>query len=125
MSYLLPVYGRHVQFPTYLEVGPFRTSPVVLPDHGIMGIAVGISLLLRMETEIYVMSYLLAAILDLQRTQTLNSIQKCSSVFPHPENEVYSLEFRCYQSYELIYLQLHSFSRQLGFLTSGFIWQCY
>ena len=54
-----------------------------------MGIAVGVSLLLCIEAEIYVMSFLLpvmAAIFDFQQTQTSGSILNSLFVLSDPEN---------------------------------------
>ena len=59
VSYVLPVNGRQLRFPTYPDVLKYSTSLSVLTDPENMGIAVGTSLLLCTGAQIYVMSFLL------------------------------------------------------------------
>ena len=62
----------------------------VLPDHDNLDIAVEISLLSCLQTEIYDIVHmyfrLMAAIFDLRHTETSKSIPTCLSVLPDPEN---------------------------------------
>ena len=62
ITYVLPVDGRHLRFPTYRTSDSNPTDLSVLPDPENMGIIVGISLLSRLKAEIDVFCYLLPAL---------------------------------------------------------------
>ena len=87
-THVLPVIGRHLWFPTYLDVRQ-STSFFVFPDPENMRIAVGISLLLCVRAEIYVSSCLLPVIIiifDFRHKLTSDSLPISLSMSPVLEN---------------------------------------
>jgi len=107
ISYLLPVKAaifdlRHTQTKNSIP-----SSLSLLPDPKNMGVAVEISLLSFIRAETHLISYLLrlmAAIFDLRRTHSSNSIIIFNCVFYGTENVLLPLKLCCYHVYLLRYL---------------------
>ena len=83
-----------------------RTSPTVLLDPEIVGVAVGISLLSYIQAEITILHIyfrLRAAMFDLPVTPTSKSIRVCPIVLLDPENVGSPLKFLCHQLFKICY----------------------
>jgi len=77
----LPVSGRQLCFMTYPDIGQYSQYLSVLLDHVNMGVAVGISLLSCLRTELYVISYPLL----------VNGRHVCFTTYPDIEQHHYFL----------------------------------
>jgi len=99
---LLPVNGRHLWLTTCPDIGQYSQWLSVLPDHGNMGVSVGMSLLSCIRVVIYVFSYLLPVNGRHLWYTTYPNIEQHHnfySVFYGPENVLLPLRLCCYIMY--------------------------